>query len=555
MKKPNTRICFFIVLSASLTFQKTQAQQDTTRRQTIEITSAYKPVVRRSAKINLTASQLRADTSKNLRPYEIPAQSLFYSYRPITLKPLALDKEIGPETGDRNFVKAGFGSYTTPYLRAGAGWGDAESYLVNFYGDYISSKGDIENQQYSLGGLKASGSYFKDGREYFGSLEWRRDNYRLYGYDHAKDTFSREDVLHAYRDFKFTAGLRNQTANDLGISYSPQFSIYRLAVKDKLRENSFVLNVPLQRSMSEKLLLKLDVSLDVTNYAALEPYVDSAYEFKNNVFTFKPYATYDADAFSLGLGLQPTWDNGAFLLLPDFRAEARLLDKFSLMAGWKGNLIKNSFRNLSAINPYLDTLGIPVNRENLNTRETEFFGGIKGEIGKHFSFMGKAGWITYRNMALFINDQRDSIGKGFNIEQEEDANNLRIEGHLSYILQERFSANASLVLNGYTGFRQKAWHTLPLELSASAKWQPWKKLSLKSDLYMFNAGFYKSKDNNGEARNLKGGVDLTLGGEYRFNSQFSAWLSVNNLFNNQYERWHAYPVLGTNILAGMLVRF
>ena len=556
MKMPFLRNLFLMLALVQLAPLCSFAQQDTTRRQTIEITSAYKPVVRRSAKINLTASQLKADTNKILRPYEIPAQGLFYSYRAVTLKPLALDKESGPDTGDRNFVKAGFGSFNTPLVRAGVGIGDAQSYLLNFYADHISSKGDLENQQCSLSGFKVAGSYFKANHEFYGSLDWRNDNYRLYGYDHSKAKFDREDVLHAYRDLRFTAGLRNQSANDLDISYNPQFSITRLTVKDKIRENGFLLNIPLQRAMTEKFLLRVEASLDVSNFAALTPNVDSAYDFKNNIFAFKPSAEYSSDAFRIDFGLQPTWDNGAFVLLPDVKAEAKLLDKFRLIAGWKGNIRKNSFRNLSAINPFLDTLPIPTSLENLNTREVEFFGGIKGEIGKHFSFTGKAGWITYRNMALFVNDQRpDSLGKGFSIEQEDDGNNLRIEGQLSYILQDRFTANASLILNGYSGFRDKAWHTLPLELSASARWRPWKKLLLKSDLYMFNAGSYKSKENNGEARNLKGGVDLTLGAQYNINSRFSAWLDVNNLFNSKYERWHAYPVLGTGLLAGMLVRF
>jgi hypothetical protein len=556
MKMPFARNLFLSLLLFQLTPEEGVAQQDTTRRQTIEITSAYRPVVRRSAKINLTASQLKADTGKNLRPYEIPAQGLYYSYRAVILKPLALDKESGPETGDRNFVKAGFGSYNTPLLRAGIGIGDARDYLFNFYADHMSSKGDLENQQQSLSGLKAAGSYFRGDHEFYGSLDWRNDNYRLYGYDRSKASFGRDEVLHAYRDLKLTGGLRNQTANDLDITYNPEFSITRLAVKDKVRENSFLLNLPLQRIMSEKLLLRVAAGLDISNFAAIEPHVDSAYDIKNNIFSFKPSAEYNSDIFRINFGLQPTWDNGAFVLLPDVKIEAKLLDKFRLLAGWRGGIVKNSFRNLSAINPFMDSLPIPAKLENLNTREVEFFAGIKGEIGKHFSFTGKAGWISYRNIALFVNDQRpDSIGKGFSIEQEDDANNFRVEGQLSYIVQDRFTANASLILNAYSGFKDKAWHTLPLELSASARWKPWKKLNVKSDLYMFNAGSYKSKENSGSARNLKGGVDLTIGAQYNFNSTFSAWLDVNNLFNSKYERWHAFPVLGTGLLAGMLVRF
>ena len=64
------------------------AQRDTSKRTTIDITSSYKPVLRNAVKINFAASQINADTSKNVGPYNVPAQNLFYSYQPITLKPL-----------------------------------------------------------------------------------------------------------------------------------------------------------------------------------------------------------------------------------------------------------------------------------------------------------------------------------------------------------------------------------------------------------------------------------------------------------------------------------
>jgi hypothetical protein len=54
-------------------------QRDTTRRQTIDITSSYKPVLRNAVKINLSASPLAADTSRPRLAYNIPAQNLFFA--------------------------------------------------------------------------------------------------------------------------------------------------------------------------------------------------------------------------------------------------------------------------------------------------------------------------------------------------------------------------------------------------------------------------------------------------------------------------------------------
>jgi outer membrane receptor protein involved in Fe transport len=50
---------------------------------------------------------------------------------------------------------------------------------------------------------------------------------------------------------------------------------------------------------------------------------------------------------------------------------------------------------------------------------------------------------------------------------------------------------------------------------------------------------------------MKGWLDLGLGAEYRITDRFSAFLKLNNLLNQGYERWYNYPVQGLNVLAGV----
>ncbi len=144
------------------------AQRDTTKRQSIDITSSYKPVLKNAVKINLSASPLAADTTRQRMAYDIPAQNLFFSYQPISLKPLSLTRDTGLQLGGRNFVKAGFGNLSTPYINAALSFGDGKTSLLNVYGNYISSKGKIDNQDFSELNLKATGSYFSTTNETYG---------------------------------------------------------------------------------------------------------------------------------------------------------------------------------------------------------------------------------------------------------------------------------------------------------------------------------------------------------------------------------------------------
>ena len=103
------------------------AQKDTTKKQTIDITSSYKPVLRNAVKVNFSATNLPADTSKVLGPYTIPPQNLFYTYQPVSLKPLALTQDSALELGIRNFLKVGFGNFSTPFASAGFSFGDGKT--------------------------------------------------------------------------------------------------------------------------------------------------------------------------------------------------------------------------------------------------------------------------------------------------------------------------------------------------------------------------------------------------------------------------------------------
>jgi hypothetical protein len=125
----------------------------------------------------------------------------------------------------------------------------------------------------------------------------------------------------------------------------------------------------------------------------------------------------------------------------------------------------------------------------------------------------------------------------------------------SFISQDKFTVNAGATLNIYNGLKinDRAWGTIPMEITASMRWWAFKQLLLKSDFKMFAGSPVLLKNN--QDKNLAGGIDLSAGLEYRINNRFSAWLDLNNVFNNKYQRWNQYEVYGLHILGGVIVRF
>ncbi|MCW3089303.1 MAG: hypothetical protein JWP81_372 [Ferruginibacter sp.] len=543
----NTKSIFAMVVFCGTGFS-IFAQRDTTRKQSIDITSTYKPVLRNAVKVNFSASNLAADTSKVLSPYNIPAQNLFYTYQPVSLKPLALMQDTLLEAGIRNYLKVGVGNYSTPFASAGFSFGDGKKALVNLYADYISSKGPIQNQDYSQLNIKGAGSYFTNRNEVYGSVGIKQQDYYLYGYDHLLHNYSKADILQRFQDVSIKGGFRNKDKNETGINYNPNAEISVFSNQDKLTESSLLLEVPVEKTFGGAFSVKVAAKADITSYTSKNLPVEV--KLNNNIFQLSPELIYAAPFLTIHGGISPAWDNGKLSVLPNIYGEFQVKDKpFLVQAGFVGRFIKNSYRNLSVINPYLETFS-----SQLNTKETELYGGIKTSVGKHFNFTAKAGLIRYNNLPFYINDTAND-NKAFIISNESELTDLRIHADMSFISQDKFTITGGLTFNGYTGMKDndKAWGTIPLEISASMRWWAFKQVMLKSDFRAFTGGPYLLKDN--VHKTLSGAADLSAGIEFAINKKFSAWLDVNNIFNNKYERWHNYQVYGMNVLGGVVFKF
>lgn len=522
------------------------AQRDTTKQPAIEIISSYKPVLRNASKINLSGTQLTADTNRRVAAYNIPVQQLFYAYQPAQLNALAIDTDAEIKTGERYYLKAGFGNLSTPYIKAAAVFGDERTKLLNLYADHRSSRGPIEHQDFSNTEIKGVGTYITDDYTFNLSAGIKLDNYNLYGYDHAVHTPAKDDIKQNYQTIYIQGGMQNVKPGPWDIDYNPtvKFSYFTLA--DKLNETSLALKVPVQKKFGKDLLAKVSAEVDYTRFASK---ITGEESFNNTIVRLAPGIKYFGDGAFIHAGIAPTFHNSKSDILPDLYFEIKLENRYVLQGGWIGRVHKNSVENLSEINPFIRG---PFS--NINTKATEFYGGIRASIGSHFNIGGKVSWINYRNAMLFLNDTI-GITNHFITQTEDRLNNLRISGNVSYILQEKFSITGNVALNAFNNQRtfSRAWNLVPLEVSGSASYNLMKKLLLKADVNVFGGPRTFDKD-NGSFR-MDGGTDLSAGAVYSINKQFSVWLDVNNILNNKYSRWNNYPVYGINVLGGIIVRF
>ena len=541
------RIISFLIgtVFCSNLFAQKKGGGDTTGK-TVVITSAYKPILKPALKINFTPTTPFADTSKPaLMSYSVPAQNLFFTYQPVALKPLALSVDSVLAWVNSNYIKAGYGNYSSPYLEAGLSFGDGKRSLVNFFGKHISQKGGLPYQRYGHTTFNVTGLYGTNS-----NIEWRSkigfDNRSqfYYGYRPETLTFTKDSLHKVYNTISGMVGLRNKEVNDYGISYDPTLAVSLFSDNKSGNETNFIVNAPFSKVITPATIVNIGFVADVTTYKK-----PSGEKVTNNLYYIAPSLSLKKTNFSINAGITPSWDNGVSHLLPNFSGVVKVKDeKFVVIAGWTGSYQKNTYQSLSSTNPWIrqpETL--------FNTRILEEYAGFKGSAGSHFTYNARLSILKFNNNVLYLNDTLD--GKTFNPTLETSMKAIRISGEIGYTVQEKFSLVGGAVINNFSGLEinDKAWGLLPLEITGSLRWQVLSDLQFKSDVFIWNGALYQTKNKNSERSG--GAFDLNAGAEFTVAPHFNVWLQFNNIFNNKYERWHQYEVLGTNVLAGIVYSF
>ena len=236
-----------------------------------------------------------------------------------------------------------------------------------------------------------------------------------------------------FQTFQGKIGLRNTVPSEYGLTYNPNLSVSVFSDNHspKATEANTVLVLPLQKSIGEHFAIDLAFTADLTNYR-----LNSQSTLNNNLYYVSPAVVYKSDNFSLHAEVTPSWDQKAFHLLPNFTADYTLPDKkFTLFAAWSGYYDKGSYQRFASINPWLAQPA-----ELLNTRVQEFYGGFKGSLTNHISYLARAGYVESRNMPLFVNDGID--GKTFDIIYETKLDAFRTHGEITYTQAEVFNVYA-----------------------------------------------------------------------------------------------------------------
>jgi hypothetical protein len=520
------------------------AAQEPVKKQTIDITSSFKPVLRNAAKINFNASPMRPDTGRPRLTYQVPVQNLVPALTPVSINPLALQIDSSAPWGNSNYVKLGFGNLRTPFAEAGLSLGNQKT-RFNVLASHISSNGPIENQDYSrtsLGGHLYTP--IAENLELSGKLAFRQDRYFQYGYDQSKFSYDRDDLLNRFSTISASAGLRNLAPTEFGLNYHPKLSVGIFGDQRSNTESTAELDIPLEKIIGESLAIRLGFNASLTRFAP-----DIVDAINNNIYQVPVSVLFKTPNLRFQAGMTPSWDNGTFHLLPNLWVDFPIAqEKWVVQAGWISYYNKGTYQRFASMNPYLE-----VPRELRNNRMVERYVGFKGTLFQNFTYNAKLGSAQFNGMPLFVNDTVS--GKSFNIIFEDKLEAFQVQAELGYVKGEVFALQAGLNLYSFGDqiTAEKAYGLIPMELKAHLRWMILKDLWFKTDLYLWEGPLYRLK--NGTYDRLGGAIDLNAGIEFRVMKNLMLWAQFNNITNSKYQRWNQYDAYGFNLLGGVTLRF
>ena len=521
---------------------------DTSNPKEVVITSAFKPSLKTAAKINFTAASLLSDTNKLSVNYKIPSQNLFFSYQPVSIKPIALGLDSSETWQNEHFVKLGFGNYSSPFAELGFSFGDRETSSIALHASHISSKGSLDFQQFSKTGFDILSIFNTPSQhEWTAKAFYNTSTQYFYGIQPKDSSLTKNDLLQRFHLVGLELGVQNKQVGNYGFIYHPQLFVNYFADNRKASEINVIAKLPFTKSFGSLYAFKMAINADIASYQA--PLVPNAVKINNNLFYIDPTVQFMTPNFKLNIGIQPSWDNQQFSLLPNITAEARIKETgLNAELGWVGYFQKNSYRSLAGFNPWIQT---PTSI--LNTRFSEQYIGFKGSSGNHLTYQARLSFIQLFNQALFVNNYVD--GRSFDILFDPKIQSLRIHGELGYHIQEKFSFIGALNLNEYTNLAtyDKAFGLTPMEITGTLKWKISKELQIKADAFFRDGSSYQNKLLQSQKLNPAG--DLNLGAEFSVMPKLNLWIQMNNLFNNKYQRWNQYEVLGFNVLGGVVYSF
>lgn len=554
--------------------QQNQQQQDVrpaTAMDSIDIVRDYRPILADAVKIR------RSPDLSNKREYQ---PKLSYQ---------VIDKKLDITTGTKqlsiqtmpvrttledkeNFVKLAAGNFSTFLAEAHLSNSQYKDSRFGAYLKHFNQLGKGVDQNFSHQSVGVYGSQIQDGFTLSGTLGYNRDAYRYFGVHNLE--LDRNLVLNspinadrqAYNDVFLDVALVSNPESALvenSLSYSVKLNGYLFNDKFNAKENNLGLSGYFKKRYNS-IHIGAEAEADFVTNKAL------SYDTKNTILSLRPFIEFAGEGYEIRLGanlINESGDSSRFNVLPTASVDFALAPEyFHVFGGITGGVIRNSMKDMTAINPYLSQDLVFAN----SFERFHVYGGFKGNAGATFGYKLRVYYNQIENMAMFLNNPDAPATYQLIYEPSGKSTSIfGVEGEILLRVSEMINVGGNMNIRNYTmPTEEHAWYLPNFELGANARFNINDKLYIDGELRFLGETYGKAIEIQGMPGDLNYGqyynmvnktmpafLDLSAGATYKITNQFSLFGRVNNIFNTKYERFNYYPALGMNVFGGLTFSF
>lgn len=500
--------------------------------------------------------------------YKLPDQDVALSVRVLTIKQEDLPKLYG------NYVKAGFGNYTTPYLK---GYfhnkrDDKASYGAHV--SHVSSNGPVDhesgvsNSEIGVNGETYLGGFTLGARAMYG-----RDGYNFYGYNpKALDPNVSKLYEQSFNRIGAEAYLNNLLEPSAKMQYKLGGGIRNFSDDYESSEFDGFANLNLDYYLSQKSRINLFSDFSYISFKDVNTLPNGESKISRPYFRIRPSYEMDMDKLDVSIGAMLAYAddnvNGGDKLnfYPAVRVGYEAIEnKLVVFGGLGGDLERVTVNNLTRENPWLSSSYNkpegPSYRQPLDVRNTdkqiEVYGGVTGSLASNVQFTLRAAYQNLNNLYFFNHNSFDSTR--FVLQYDSSAvSNINFYGEVVYNKGDKTRFGVKLDYNNYSVDKlEQPFYRPALKSSIFASHNLYDKILFNAELYYIGSSFGKIYRGLGETAIVESDniVDLNLKVDYRISEKFSTFVMLNNVLGKKYERFVNYPTKGFQAIGGITYTF
>jgi hypothetical protein len=575
-KMRKLHILSLLLFSVGISFAQ-ETKKDTLKTEVISVVKPYTPTISDAFKV--TSNPIIDGTNSFQKEkvtytiFSIPVASTFTPAKGTAQTVVRAPKERLYE----NYVSAGFGNYTSPLFDAFVHYGDPKYNDFGVFLNYFSSEGGIKdvvlNDNFSNAKADIYYKQYERGFDWKINAGYKRFQTNYYGLP--------TDVI--YDEMMLNSIDEKQVYNTIYFGGDINFddSIFQggtiefMNFLDYYDSNEY--------RFFAKSNLEYPISTEIIKGEILVDYVNG--KFMHNYFNPNPikysFATIGANpsfevlrtnlSVNLGVKLYYTFDmensTNQFKAYPNVTASFQVVeDIFIVMAGVTGDLIQNTYKDFVEENPFVSpTLDI------LQTdQQYKAYLGAKGKLASNIGYHFNANYSSEKDKPLYLQNQTLTngiipvnesyqAGNSFKVVYD-DIQTINAFGELNFDASKEINLALGINYANYNTTEQlKAWNLPEITATISGdykakNWYVGTKIFFNGETFDYVIPFAELPENGTVVKN-KSYIDLNFNGGYIFNDRLSAFVKLNNVLGESYNRFVNYPVQSIQVLGGITYKF